>query len=418
MQVKFTSRFSGRLSGFEYLNRRLLTAAILLPLVMACDSDGTVVTSVSGTATETPAEVNDSVVDVAGDPAENAGQTPACIDSPPVGDGWGWNGTESCRIGETGDTSASGGDANNQTSGNQTADNQTTNNQSQECVDTPPVGDGWGWNGSASCRIGNTQTTTNTGNNTGANTNTGSQTLSDETVLLRSVTDLVLVTGQSNALGAGTGYDEFLDAPNPNVLAYTDLGWQVADLNQVWDRDWHPRNNPNTPPSNNFSLHFGKRVVEKSPDRVVGFILLTSPGSRISEWGPESELFIQIRNKVSQAINELPDVSRLSAILWHQGESDSSDSDAYGAALYDLINRFRSEPWFGGGRPFVCGETAGAPVNNQLNRLNTDADPWTACVEGEGLAVIAGTDHFNAASLRTIGQRYGDAYLRMWLGIE
>lgn len=47
-----------------------------------------------------------------------------CIDTPPTGDGWGWDGLQSCRIG---------------------AD--------PECFDSPPVGDGWGWNGSASCRI-------------------------------------------------------------------------------------------------------------------------------------------------------------------------------------------------------------------------------------------------------------------------
>ena len=48
-----------------------------------------------------------------------------CIDTGVIGDGWGWNGTESCRM--------SGGSA---------------------CVDTGVIGDGWGWNGTESCRIG------------------------------------------------------------------------------------------------------------------------------------------------------------------------------------------------------------------------------------------------------------------------
>lgn len=55
-----------------------------------------------------------------------------CIDSD--GDGWGWDGSSSCRVGEL---------------------------QLHECVDTD--GDGWGWNGRESCKITiSTATTTST----------------------------------------------------------------------------------------------------------------------------------------------------------------------------------------------------------------------------------------------------------------
>lgn len=43
------------------------------------------------------------------------------------GDGWGWDGMNSCRI----------------------------DLQEPTCFDSPPTGDGWGWNGSAACRIEN-----------------------------------------------------------------------------------------------------------------------------------------------------------------------------------------------------------------------------------------------------------------------
>lgn len=45
-----------------------------------------------------------------------------CVDVEPLGAGWGWDGSSSCRI-----------DA-----------------QPSRCIDTDPVGDGRGWNGSAS----------------------------------------------------------------------------------------------------------------------------------------------------------------------------------------------------------------------------------------------------------------------------
>lgn len=50
-----------------------------------------------------------------------------CIDTNPIGDGWGWDGATSCTI--EGPVTAS------------------------TCHDTAPVGDGWGWDGLASCRI-------------------------------------------------------------------------------------------------------------------------------------------------------------------------------------------------------------------------------------------------------------------------
>lgn len=50
-----------------------------------------------------------------------------CEDSPPLGDGWGWDGVQSCRL--------------------------EAQNVAGECVDTTPVNDGWGWNGVESCRV-------------------------------------------------------------------------------------------------------------------------------------------------------------------------------------------------------------------------------------------------------------------------
>ncbi len=48
-----------------------------------------------------------------------------CVDTDPVGDGWGWNGSTSCRL-------------------------EVTN---RVCIDSPPVGDGFGWNGVSTCLI-------------------------------------------------------------------------------------------------------------------------------------------------------------------------------------------------------------------------------------------------------------------------
>jgi hypothetical protein len=296
-------------------------------------------------------------------PTPQGGNTNAtCVDED--GDGWGWDGSQSCRI--SAGASSSGGGA--------------------PCIDDD--GDGWGWDGSNSCR---TQAALASGP--------------------ASITDLVLVTGQSNALGAGTAFDWSLDRGHSQVYAFTDSGWRIADLRQVWDLGWHPRTNPGTDPHNNFALHFGKRLVQRDPSRVVGFVLASAPGQPISHWSYNSDFYNSIRAKVSRAINQLPHKSQLDGILFHQGESDGADSNSYGQDLRNLIHNLRSEPWFDYGRPFICGETARLPVNNQLNSLNRDTDPYTGCVQASNLPVHLDEQHFTASALRALGARYADRYL-------
>lgn len=227
------------------------------------------------------------------------------------------------------------------------------------------------------------------------------------------ITEVVLVTGQSNALGAETGFDASLDIPHTRAFAFTESGWQVADLNQVWDLGWHPRNNPETDPSNNFGFHFARTVALRRPDRVIGFILVTEPGAAISQWDYESELYMKIRSKVTTALNELPSKATIDGILWHQGETDWADNDYYTSKLNGLIQNFRGESWFGDSRPFICGETVASPVNNRLMALNTDNDAWTGCVSSDGLPTFLDGLHFSAEGLRIIGTRYATKYIQM-----
>ncbi len=69
-----------------------------------------------------------------------------CVDTDPVGDGWGWNGAESCRI-ECIDTDPQGDGWGWDGTKSCRIRSATT------CIDTDPVGDGWGWNGVESCRL-------------------------------------------------------------------------------------------------------------------------------------------------------------------------------------------------------------------------------------------------------------------------
>ena len=274
------------------------------------------------------------------------------------------------------------------------------------------------------------------------------------------ITDLILVTGQSNVRASQSDYDPSLDSPHPRVFAFTTTRvanayasggiWQQADLHQAWDVDgWHPGNgslnDPSRRPYNNFAFHFARTLAASDPDKVVGIVIASAPGEGIQHWDaggdfagplfPNGITFAQaVETQALAALNAQGTKATFDAVLWHQGETDhqiegTSDvdvlahfqNDTYNPArdrtyypdkLNALIARLRTSNWFSNDKPFICGETKDAPVNERLMDLNRDGDPWTGCVMGSDLGTRDGT-HFNADALRTLGQRYADKYLEM-----
>ncbi len=279
------------------------------------------------------------------------------------------------------------------------------------------------------------------------------------------ITDLILVTGQSNLTGADTTVSATLDRfgkvsefhepdnPHPRVFAWTvdshnnnnGTGWQVASLTQ----SWHD-NNPGVGgiAHNNFAFHFGKQVARQANGcKVVGFVMVSEGGRGIAHWDYDAPGWTEVVRHLNEAMSSIGRTS-IDGILWHQGESDwiddgtcypdsvcnSNHQDFYPQKLYSkiadpniangvgqsaLIDRLHRESWFGYGKPFIAGETVQAPVNVHLNKLNTDDDPWTACVRGDAASGLGLRDddpfknHYNAEGLREIGARYAAEYLSM-----
>ncbi len=73
---------------------------------------------------------SDASFDYSGGHEDSPAPEAPCVDSEPLNDGWGWNGTESCELPI----------------------------EAGRCVDTTPFGNGWGWNGVESCRLMETST--------------------------------------------------------------------------------------------------------------------------------------------------------------------------------------------------------------------------------------------------------------------
>lgn len=333
---------------------------------------------------------------------------PACdsSESDPDGDGYGFENGKSCVV------QSGSGDTGSGNTGLPVCRNNSD-----------PDGDGYGWENGRSCVVAVAKRETKTSE-----------------IEISDITDVVLVTGQSNLLATHTSFDSTLDQPHPRVFAYTDKGWQIADLHQVWDINAHPGNhslvNPANQPYNNLSMHFGKVLATEDSERVVAFIVASAPGRGIAHWDKGSGFYRFIGDKVASALNAIPHKYSVDGILWQQGENDwlyegTSDAGATGFSsknsneyrnyykikLENLIANFRGEPWGRADTAFICGETRRAiGVNRRLMALNSDSDPLTGCVAATDLPKRLDDpygSHFSAEGLRVLGQRYAREYRRM-----
>ena len=329
---------------------------------------------------------------------------PECVEAgtDPDGDGFGFEGGRSCRV----------------------AEKVVDDRPACSSDESDPDGDGFGWENNATCIVVSDSET--------------SQSKADSTATIDEITDVVLVTGQSNVLGSNTAFDSTLDQPSQRVFAYTNEGWQIADLHQVWDRFQHPGNQSLTTagrePTNSFAFHFGKTLATLDTRRVPAFIVVPAPGRGISAWDAGTDIYNLIDDKVTRALADIPHKYSIDAVLWHQGENDwqyegtndanptgftSEDSheyrNYYQIKLDALIANFRNEEWGARDTAFICGETRRAEgVNRRLMALNSDNDPGTACVPATDLPKRADDpygSHFSAEGLRTLGKRYAEAYI-------
>lgn len=398
---------------------------------------------------------------------------PACLSaqSDPDGDGYGWENNRSCLAGTgSSDTADKGASDHPDCSSSSTdpdgdgfgfengvtclvvADGQARNLPACQSANSDPDGDGFGWENNQSClaeisqRVCSSESADPDGDGFGWENGATcvvekkAKPGSAESAQIADITDVIVVTGQSNVAASETTFNAGLDQPDQRVFAYTDSGWQIADLHQVWDENAapgnHSLNNSGREPQNSFAFHFGKNVAEKTSNRVPAFIVAAAPGKGIAHWDYNSDFYNKLGGKIRDALKAIPHKSSIDVVLWHQGESDwlyegtadagatgfsSENSDEYrnyyAIKLASLIKNFRNESWGRSDTAFICGETRRAEgVNRRLMALNNDSDPQTGCVAATDLPKRSDDpygSHFSSEGLRTLGQRYADVYLQM-----
>ena len=245
--------------------------------------------------------------------------------------------------------------------------------------------------------------------------------------------DIIIVGGQSNAVGAGRG--TFTDSVQTDAIdaKIFQLGRRAPSTNKVipatvkigtneYDALQHWALASTTRETMGLSIPFARRYVrdELGANRRVLIVPAAYGGTSIRKWLGEQgtpHLYNDMKARVQAALN-LPGENRVVAMLWHQGESDvlqGMTTAVYETKLTSLFNLLRADfpattpyPIIAGG--FTPAWTAGSATKlayeNTIREVLSD-DENGGFVSSTGLASNPGDPiHFSSAALVTFGDRY------------
>ncbi len=225
---------------------------------------------------------------------------------------------------------------------------------------------------------------------------------------------LFLLIGQSNMAGRGQVTEEDT-AADPRVLMLTK------------DNQWKPAVDPlhfDKPVAGvGLGRTFGQIIAEQTPGVTIGLIPCAAGGSPIDSWQPGGFHEQTKTHPYHDAIRRTRFAMKsgtLKGILWHQGESDSSDelAEVYEQKLHKLIARLRYDlrsPEV----PFIAGQMgqfAERPWNDAKKKVDAahrslpEKVAHTAFVSSDGLGHKGDEIHFDSAAYRELGRRYARAY--------
>lgn len=233
----------------------------------------------------------------------------------------------------------------------------------------------------------------------------------DEPIKLPAKQDfrIFLLIGQSNMAGRGKPLEEQDTTPHPRVLVFNQAqAWKPAVDPLHFDK---PR-----VVGVGLGLTFAKTIAEQS-DATIGLVPAAFGGSPIADWARDGKHYTAALARAKAALQD----GTLAGILWHQGESNSSDpkkAEGYQAKLDELVNNLRAD-LEAPDVPFIAGtlaDTAKGAYVSQINealRTLPDRVRRTGCVLAKGLTMSGDKIHFDAASYRELGKRYAAEWLRV-----
>lgn len=226
---------------------------------------------------------------------------------------------------------------------------------------------------------------------------------------------LFLLVGQSNMAGRGTVSEADQEIHPRIVMLDKRNKWVVAQDPMHFDK----------PKIVGVGLGrtFALDYATEHPGVTVGLIPCAVGGSPIETWEPGGAHTSTNTHPFDDAISRTKAALKfgvVKGILWHQGESDSTEERAplYEKKLHALIARFRRDlnttdvPFIAG----QLGQFAEKPWNDarkmvdSVHRQLPATVSHTAFVKSDGLAHRGDQTHFSADAYRKFGHRYYKAF--------
>jgi hypothetical protein len=222
--------------------------------------------------------------------------------------------------------------------------------------------------------------------------------------------DVFLLIGQSNMAGRGalTARDTL---PMENVL--------LLDPQGVPEQASNPLNKHSSIRKSLDIQRMGPgysfaRTLSRRTGRKVLMVVNARGGTTIEEWAPGSQFYRQAVLRAVQAMRH----GELKAILWHQGEGNSSDPSQYMDSLMALVSSIRKD-LNAPDLPFIAGEIAdwhrnAGKFNPVINTI-TDRIPFSDCVSSRGATPLIDENdpHFSREGQLLLGERYAAKVIEM-----
>jgi hypothetical protein len=231
--------------------------------------------------------------------------------------------------------------------------------------------------------------------------------------------DLYVCIGQSNMAGRATLTPEVMDTLQ-NVYLLNDKGNFEPAVN--------PLNRYSTVRKDLSMQRLGPaygfaKEMARQTKRPVGLVVNARGGSSINSWlkGSKDGYYEEALSRVRIAMKQ---GGVLKAILWHQGEADCSNPEAYKQKLISLVKDLREDLGMPN-LPVIVGQIsqwnwtkreAGTVPFNQMIKKVSSFIPYSDWVSSKGLGWYKDEKdpHFNTEAQLLLGKRYAKKILKFY----
>lgn len=231
--------------------------------------------------------------------------------------------------------------------------------------------------------------------------------------------DLYVCIGQSNMAGRATLMPEVMDTLQ-NVYLLNDKGSFEPAVNPLnrYSTIRKDMSMQRLGPVYGFAKEMSRQV-----KRPVGLVVNARGGSSINSWlkGSKDGYYEEAISRIRIALKQ---GGVLKAILWHQGEADCSNPEAYKQKLISLMNDLREDLGMPD-LPVVVGqisqwnwtkrEAGTAPFNKMIKKVTSfiSNSDWVSS-KGLGWYKDETDPHFNTEGQLILGKRYAEKVLKYY----